>query len=125
MGLVEQPERGAAGEQGGQGDPAALAGREASGRRRAQAPGQAKPVERRVGVCGGQAEGPDGEADVLRRAELVVERGGMAQEADVAPDGGVVRGQVDAQDGRLTRGDRAAVRRRPAGGWSCRRRWGP
>ena len=48
--LVEQPEGGAAGDQRGEGDAAALAGREPAGRRRAQASGQAEALERVVGA---------------------------------------------------------------------------
>ena len=104
--LVEQPERGAARDQRGQRDPAALARREAAGRRRAHTPGQPEALEGLVRPRRGQAQGADGEPDVLRRAEVVVERGGMSQKTDVAAHGGVVRGQVDTEDGRLTRGDR-------------------
>ncbi len=75
------------------------------GRRGAQAPGQAHPLERVVGARGREAEGADGEPDVFRRAEVVVERRGMSQEADVAPHRGVVRGEVDPEDRRLARGD--------------------
>ena len=89
--LIEQPQGRAAGHQRGQGHPATLAGREPSGGRVAEAPDQAQALERLVAGGGGQAEGLHGEADVLRRGELVVERGGMAQQADVAPHGGVVR----------------------------------
>ena len=106
MGLVEQPEGGAAGQQSGQGDAAALAGREAAGRRVAQAPDQAETLERGVGLGGGQAQGLDGEVDVLRRTQFVVDRGGMPQEPDVAADGGVLGDQIDPEDGGLARGDR-------------------
>ena len=87
----------------GEGGPATLAGREATGRRRAQAPGQAEALERLVGARDGQAEGAHGELDVLRRAELVVERGGMPQKPDVAAHRRVVRGQVDPEHGGLAR----------------------
>ena len=104
MGLVEQPQRGAAGDERGQGGPAALSGREAAGRRRAQATGQAQALERPVGLGHGQPEGLHGKVHVLRRAELVVERGGMSQEPHVAPHRGVVRRQVDPEDRGLARG---------------------
>ena len=105
MRLVEQPECGAAGQERGQGDPAALAGREPAGGGGAQAAGEADPGQGRLGPFAGQAEGAHGKADVLRRREVVVERGGMTQEADVAPDGGVVHGEIDPEDGGLARGD--------------------
>ncbi len=60
----------------------------------------------RLGPFARQAEGAHGEVDVLRRRQVVVERGGMPQEADVAPDRRVVRGEIDPEDGGLTRGDR-------------------
>ena len=104
--LVEQPESRTARQQRGEGDPAALAGRQPAGRRRAQTPGQPQPLERGVGALHRQAEGTHGELDVLRRAELVVERGGMPQKPDVAAHGGVIGGQVDAEDGGLARRDR-------------------
>ena len=88
------------------GRPGAAARPRAARRRRAQAPGQSDPLERLVGARGGQPEGADGEPDVLRRAEVVVERGGMAQEADVAAHRRVVRGQIDPEDRRLARGHR-------------------
>ena len=50
--LVEEPERGAAGQERGERDPAALAGRQPAGRRGAQATGQAEPLERLVGALG-------------------------------------------------------------------------
>ena len=104
--LVEQPERGTAGQQRGERDPATLAGRQPAGRRGAQATGQAEALERLVGALHGQAEGAYGELDVLRRAELVVERGGMPQEPDVAAHRGVIRGEVDPEDGGFPRRDR-------------------
>ena len=103
MWLVEQPEGGPAGEQRGECGAAALAGREATGRGRAQPPGQAEALERVVGAGDGQAEGAYGELDVLRRAEFVVERGGMPQQADVAAHRRVVRGEVHPEDGGLPR----------------------
>ena len=52
--LVEQPERGPAGQQRGQGDPAALAGREPAGGGGAQAAGQADPDQGGVGRSAGR-----------------------------------------------------------------------
>ena len=109
--------------QRGERDPAALAGGQPAGRRRAQTAGQAETLERRVGIAHGQSEGAHGELDVLRRAELVVERGGMPQKPDVAAHRRVVRGQIDAQDAWLRPRSRGAARRRHAAGWSCRHRW--
>ena len=104
--------RGAAGRRTA-GRPASCAG-DRSGRD-ARAPASA--------LLHGQAEGAHGELDVLRRAEVVVERGGMPQKPDVTAHRGVVRGQIDAR-GRWPRPTSpAAARRRPAAGWSCRRRW--
>ncbi len=96
--LVEQPQRGPAGQQRGQGGPAPLAGREPAGGGGAQAAGQPDPGQGGLGPFGREAEGPHGEPDVLRRGEVVVERGGMSQKTDVTPDGGVVRGEVDPED---------------------------
>ncbi len=106
MRLIEQPEGGAAGEQRGECGAAALTGREATGRRRAEAPGQAEALEGLLGALDGQPQGSHGELDVLRRAEVVVERGGMAQKPDVPAHRRVVRGQVDPEDGGLARGHR-------------------
>ncbi len=99
MWLVEQPERGTARQQRGQGDPAPLPGRQPAGRRRPQTPGQSEALERRVGALHRQAESPHGELDVFRRAELVVEGGGMPEKPHVTTHRGVIGGQVDAEDG--------------------------
>jgi len=73
VGLVEQPQRRTAGQEGREGDPAALPGREAPRGGRAQTTRQAEPLECLVGALDGEPEGADGEADVLRRTQLVVE----------------------------------------------------
>ena len=98
MRLVEQPQGGATGDEGGQGHAPALSGREATDWGGAQAPHQAETLECRVTGPGTQSERSDRETDVLGRVELVIEGGGVAQEADMAPYRGVVLGQVHPKD---------------------------
>ena len=104
--FVEEPQGRPSCNQRGQRDPATLARRQTAGGRGAQAAGQAEAGERVVGVRRGKAQRTDGEADVFRRAELVVERGGMSQKADVAPYGRVVLGEIDPKNAGRARGDR-------------------
>ncbi len=106
VGLIEQPEGGPACDQCGQRHPSSLPGGEPAGRGAAEATHQAETIERRVAGRNREAEGAHGEADVLRRAELVVEGGGMAEEADVAAHGGVVGGEIDPEDMGFAGGDR-------------------
>ena len=69
----------------------------------AQPADEAEPLEGRLDPVGRQAGGPDGEADVLGRGELVVEGGGVAEQPDPAPHRGAVVAQVVAEDHRLAR----------------------
>ena len=89
----------------------------AGGQQRRKAGAAAWPAERRpagvvrrrrsgrrargpVGGAGTGARGPDAELGVLCRLSSE-ERGGMAQKADIAAHGGVVRGEVEPEDGRF------------------------
>ncbi len=97
MRLIEQPEGRPACDECGQCNPSSLPGGKPAGRGGPEATHQAKTIQRRFARRGREAECTDGEPDVLRRAELVVERGGMAEEPDVTPHGGVVGGEVDPE----------------------------
>ncbi len=99
--------------QRGQRDAAALPGGEPAGRGGAQPSGQTEPLERPVRGRRAQAEGAHGEPDVLRRAEVVVEGGGMAEKADMATHRRVVGGEVDPEHGRLAGRDGKEAGARP------------
>ena len=83
VGLVQQPQLGTPGHQHGQRHPAALAGRQPPDRGPPQPADQAEALERRVDPVGRQAGRPDREPHVLDRGQLVVEGGGVAEQADL------------------------------------------
>jgi hypothetical protein len=103
--LIEQPQGRPAGEQRGEGDPTSLPGRETADRGGAQTPDQSQTFQSTLAGGRREAEGPHGKPHVLRRTELVVEGGGMAQKTDVAAHGGMVRHQIDPEHLRRPGGD--------------------
>ena len=81
--------------------------------------------DRRVGVGVGGADRAGPEAHVLTHGEIVVQAGGVGDEADLAAHRAAV---AAAGRDRAPRPCRTRPRRGPrkdAAGWSCRRRWGP
>ncbi len=104
VGLVEQPELGPPGGQHGEGDPAALAGRQPSGRRLGQPADQSPALEGRLDPGHVTAGGPDGETDVLPHGQVVVEVGGVGEHAHPAAHGGAVAGRVEPEDREAPRG---------------------
>ena len=98
VGLVEQPELGVAGHQGGQRRPPPLAGGQGAHRRGGQPARQAQPVEGRPTAADGPARGAHREAHVLGRAQVVVEGGGMTEQPDPPADRPRVGDQIGAED---------------------------
>ena len=86
VGLVEQPQLGTAGHQTGQRRAPALTGGELAHGHVGEAAGQPAGGEGGVDVRRGRAGGPPPEPDVVAHGEVVVEAGGVAQEAHPAPD---------------------------------------
>ena len=105
VGFVEQPELGTAGAQDGEGGAAALTGGQAGRGHVPEPASQAQPVER--GLNGGRVGpgGPDGEAHVVEHREVVVEPGGVPEQADAAAHRPPVDAQVLAQDDGGTAGE--------------------
>src|SRR5579872_2200427 len=103
--LVEQPQAGLPAEQHGDRDPPPLAGGELGDLRGGEAAGDAEALERPAGahsrLPSGKASRPEGEADVLRAREVVVEERGVPEQADVTAHSAAVRGEVVAEHGRL------------------------
>ncbi len=105
VGLVEQPQLGAAGDDRGDGHPPALAGGQAAGGHVAQASVEAQPGHGLGGRRGAGAGGPGREREVVGDGQVVVEEGGVAQQADPAADGLAVPAQVMAENLRLAGGE--------------------
>ena len=97
VGLVEQPQLGAAHHDGGQCHPASLARRQPVGGDVVQPRRQTKAIKRarHIGVAHPRRPGP--QVQVLSRAQLPVERGVVAQQANPAPHRGPFGAQVTAQ----------------------------
>ena len=87
----------------------------------------ARPQRPQGGVDAGRvaAGGPHGEADVLTHGEVVVEVGGVGQQAHPAADGGPAGGRGRGRAPTVGPKPGGRVRRRPAAGWSCPHRSGP
>ena len=109
VGLVEQPQLGAAGDEAGQRHAPALAGGEL-GRpaRRARRP---STPSRAMAAAASSRRAPAARAqkrDVVGHREVVVEAGGVAEEPDAAADGAALAGvgQVVAEHDGLARRDR-------------------
>ena len=103
VGLVEQPELGIAGHEGGQRGPPALPGGQRAHRRGCQPAlepqaGQRRPHPRHRGPGG-----THGEADVLGRGQVVIKSGGMTEQPDPPADRSRVGDQVGAENGGLAR----------------------
>ena len=103
MGLVEQPEPCAAGDEHGERGAALLAGRAPPDRRRGEAPAEAELLERRADPRLGPPGGPHREAQVLLNGQLLVQEGLVAEHADLAPNGASVDHEVAAEHERLSR----------------------
>ena len=106
VGLVEQPQLGGPGHQDGQGHPRRWPAESRPTVVRRRRPTRPRRSRAGAAAAAGQAGRPHGEADVLRRGQLVVEGCGVAEQADLAPDRGPVPAQVVAEDLGLARGDR-------------------
>lgn len=120
VGLVEEPELWAAGDEDSEGDPAPLSGAEAADGEAGQAPVEAEAGEGGSDGVRISPSGADREADVLGGGEVVVEEAGMADEPDPAADGPAVVAEVLAEDAGLAAGDGEQAGERPQEGGLAR-----
>ena len=97
VGLVQQPQFGVAGEQGGQRGPPALAGGQGADRRGGQPSRQAQPVE--GGSCRlyGPARSAYRKAHIVCRGQIVIEGSRMPQQPDPPSYGARISHQICAQ----------------------------
>ncbi len=97
MGLVEQPQRGAAHDERREGGATALAGREPPNRQVAEPLGNPDAVHRCEGIGARHTGDPRPEAQVVGNGELVVEPRRVAEEPDHRPDCPTIGAQVDTE----------------------------
>jgi sortase A len=105
MGLVEEPELGAAGGDDGDGGPTPLAGGETIYSYTPQPPIEPEPIEGALRGGDADATGASREPDVLLDSEVAIEEPGVAEEPDEAPDGSGVDPQVVTEDHGVALGD--------------------
>ena len=96
--LVEQPQLGVAGDEARQRAPAPLPGAQTADRHVAEAPVEAHPLEGGLDRTRRAAPGAYGEADVVGNREVVVEGGGVTDQAQQPADRSTVDPQVVPQD---------------------------
>ena len=125
VGLVEQPQLRAAGDEDREGGAAALPGRQPGDGDLARRPLRPSCSIASSAICGTSARGAGPEAHVVGDGQVVVERCGVAEEPDPrrGPTGGRARGRGRARRPRPTEIGKA--RRRDAAAWSCRHRSAP
>ena len=113
MGLVEEPQRRAPGDERSERHPAALPVGEPTDACPEHATGDAEPFERVARRRRWDASRASEEVDVLGAVRSSYKRGGVADETDVTADGPAIDTEVVAEHVRLTRDDRHQSRDRP------------
>jgi hypothetical protein len=116
VGLVEQPQLRATGDEGGERGAPALAGRQLGDGDRRQPLGQPQDLDSLVRVKCARPRRPGPEPDVLGHGQVLIERGGVTEQADPGPHRGRRCPQVGTEYDRITGDERHEAGERPQQG---------